>query len=92
MQTIDAYPLLVRKLEAMRTRPWEELRALVGQPPVSLQHRVGDEDVSIEIDVQWVDKAQRSLRIHGSARGPSSWRLQILQESLIVDSPMATDA
>lgn len=91
MRTADAYPLLVRELEAMRARPWDELRALVGQPPASLQRRIGDEDIAIEIAVQWADKTRRSLRIRGSARGPSSWRLQILQESLVVDPPLSAD-
>ena len=56
---------------------------------------IGDENVSIEVDVSWADTRRTRLRVKAVAHGPSHWKLERLEEAIILDpteSPPRTAA
>ena len=89
MQTTDAYAALAKELEALCQLPSADLMALLHQGPVARVVTVAGEQIELEFSVVWADKAERSLRITGHARGPSTWHTEHLQESVTV--PVRSD-
>ena len=84
MNRADAYAILSRELDSWRQRPYEHLLALVGRPPSSEIVLLGTEDITVSVKVRWADAEKNLLRIEASADGPSCWRLERLEESIIV--------
>jgi len=84
MNRADAYAILSRELESWRQRPYKQLIALVAQPPSSKGVRCAAEDVTVSVVVRWANAQAGTLRITATADGPSCWRLERLEESLVV--------
>lgn len=84
MNRADAYAVLSRELRAWQQRPYEQIAAIVGQPPSETIVRVGQEDVTVCVGVQWADERKGTLRVEATAAGPSCWALERLEESIIV--------
>ena len=87
MQTSDAYPALVKELEAFRQLPAQELAALADGPALERFVDLAGERVSLEVLVAWRDHAHSAVRITGHARGPSTWHHEHVQESITVAIP-----
>lgn len=84
MKRAVAYATLIGELEKWRLTPPVELAAFVGAPPVRVQIHHDGADFEVEIAVSWKDSRKNCLRIIGTANGFSSWKLERLQESIVV--------
>lgn len=84
MHKAVAYEALARELERWRAMPASDLLASIGKPATVLPVSINGEEIAIEITVQRHDREPDTLRITGTANGPSHWRLERLVESLIV--------
>lgn len=84
MRTSDAYAALVKELEAVQQLPVPDLLALVGARPIECALDISGERIELEVFVSWCDNTHESVRITGHARGPSTWRAEHLQESIVV--------
>ncbi|HEX4414715.1 MAG TPA: hypothetical protein VH107_13865 [Lacipirellulaceae bacterium] len=73
-------------MAARRQEGYQALVVKFGQPPQQTLARIGQEDVIVEISVQWVDQKRRALRVIATANGPSCWNLQRLDESILIES------
>ena len=80
----DAYIVLSRELDTRRELGYHALVTEVGQPARQRLVRIGDEDVVVETSVQWADAKKHAIRISASAAGPNWWKLERLDESILV--------
>jgi hypothetical protein len=80
----DLYSILSKRLEQFRSFGYDAVRSLVNEPATSETLQVKGEDVAIEIAVLWDDEKRRSLRVCGTALGPSAWMTERLDERIIV--------
>jgi hypothetical protein len=87
MRRANAYIALAAELEMWSRRPSSDLRACVGLPATSRVVEVQGEELQLELTVSWTDKKRRAIRIAGMATGPSHWRLERLDESVVVELP-----
>jgi hypothetical protein len=88
MQRANAYMALAAELEMWSRRPSSELFACVGLPATSRVVEVQGEELQLELTVSWTNEKRRAIRIAGMAIGPSHWRLERLDESVVVDFPL----
>lgn len=79
-----AYSILARELVAWRQLGYERLLAMVGQEPSEKLVRLGEEGLTITIFVWKPSPRSPNLRIEASADGPSCWRMERLEEHLII--------
>ena len=86
----DAYKLLAAKLEELRAVGYDALRSRIGQPAVSETVRVNGEPVVVDLEVVWADRKRDRLRVCGTAFGPSTWRMERLDESFVL-GPSGSD-
>ena len=84
MHRSHAYSALANELEKWRTMPSAELVALVGAPATRITVHAGGEEFEIEIALSWEGFDREAIRIVATANGPSAWRLERLQESIVV--------
>jgi hypothetical protein len=87
MNNVEAYKLLAAELESWRRRPFAELRACIAAAPVATEFQVGPERLTIEIRAFWADETRRTIEIVATAYGPSTYRLERLEERVTVDPP-----
>lgn len=80
----DAYALLCRELQSWRHCPHDQLVALVDHPASEAVVRLGGEDVTLRVAVRWENREKGTLRIEAAADGPSWYKLERLEESLVV--------
>jgi len=84
MNRAEAYAILSREPGVWRARTYDRLVGCVGRPAASRIVRIGQEDVTVTVEVSWADERKRSLRIAATADGPSCWRLERLEETVEV--------
>jgi hypothetical protein len=86
MKRVDAYRALAAELATWRGLPFDQLVGRVGLPPVEREVILASEAIRIrlEIRVRWHDEASGVVAIDAHANGPSTWRLERLQESVLV--------
>ena len=84
MHKASAYQALVQELELWRTMPRSELVAKVGAPASVRYASIDGEDIAVEVALHWHDKDRTAIRVVGVANGPSHWRLDRLEESVII--------
>lgn len=84
MQRANAYLALANELGNWRELPPKELVARVSAPARRVAIQLGGEEVEIEIAVAWGNFNKTAVHVIGAANGPSSWRLERLQESIVV--------
>lgn len=89
MHRAHAYSALANELEKWRTVPPAELAVLVGAPAAQIAVHYGGEEFEIEIAFAWEGLDKGAIRVVGTANGLSSWRLERLQESIVVPLPWA---
>lgn len=87
MDRHGAYAVLAAELDRYRRMPYAELAGRVGRPPVakSIESRSGP--LVIEVRLVWAEGDPGAVRVHGTADGPSWWRLERLEEAITVSAP-----
>ena len=87
MERDKAYSLLARELERFRSLPRPDLVRCVGGPAIERTEWDGPEPLTIEVRVEWADEEGGAIRIRATSNGPSCWRLERLEESVLVRPP-----
>ncbi|HEY8751776.1 MAG TPA: hypothetical protein VIM11_27595 [Tepidisphaeraceae bacterium] len=80
----DAYKLLADELAKCRLLGHASLAQRIGEPAAIRQTLCGGEQITIETRVLWADSKHRLIRINAIAFGPNCFRLERLEEVLIV--------
>jgi hypothetical protein len=84
MHRAVAYQALALELERWRSLPEATLVANIGKPASVQTVNIGGEQVSIEVMARWQGSIDGAVRVTGVANGPSHWRLERLEESIVV--------
>jgi hypothetical protein len=92
MDRVEAYATLAAQLERWRRLPYDRLVGLLGSPPTVVSVPLGPEIIDVEVRVAWARPGRAAIRIEATALGPSCWRLERLEESIIVPAPDSSDA
>jgi hypothetical protein len=87
MNRNDAYAILAAELESWRRLGYSALVKLVGQPSTTKSVPCGSEEISIRVQVRWANATNGSVRVEATADGPSSFRLERLEESVTIPPP-----
>ena len=82
-----AYSVLARELERFRRLPRPDLVRFISGPAIERTEWDGAEPLTIEIRVDWADEEAGAIRIRATSNGPSCWRLERLEESVVVRPP-----
>jgi hypothetical protein len=82
-----AYSVLARELERFRRLPRPDLVRCIGGPIIERTEWDGAEPLTIEIRVEWADVEAGAIRIRSTSNGPSCWRLERLEETVLVHPP-----
>jgi len=72
-------------MEEVQSLGYESLLPLVNETLISEPVQVGSGDVWIDVAVVWADKKHRSLFVWGTASGPNTWRMERLDEKILVE-------
>jgi hypothetical protein len=67
----------------------DELLARIDLPAVERIVCIGSEEVTVRVMVRWENSNRRRLRIHAAAEGPSCWRMDRPDESVVVTPQIA---
>jgi len=78
------YRLLLARMEEVRSLGYEGLLPLVNETVISEPVRVNNGDVWIDVGVRWADQRRRTLCVCGTASGPNCWRMERLDEQMLV--------
>jgi hypothetical protein len=84
MNRSDAYLVLSRELNAWREIPYGQLVKFIDEPMISRSARIGEDIVAVTVRVRWADAKRRRILIEATADGPSCWRLERLEESILI--------
>ena len=87
MDREKAYSVLARELERFRRLPRPELVRCISGPAIERTEWVGAEPLTIEPRVDWADEGAGVIRIRATLNGASCWRLERLEESVLVRAP-----
>jgi len=87
VERTDAYAILAAELESWRQRPFHEVSRMVGMPAAARTVRLKGEDLSLTVTVRWSDDRQRGVLIEVTADGPSTWKLERLEERIDIKTP-----
>jgi hypothetical protein len=82
-----AYSVLAQELERFRRLPREDLIQCISGPTIEQTKWDGAEPLTIEIRVEWADTMEGAIRIRATSNGPSWWRLERLEETVLVHPP-----
>jgi hypothetical protein len=82
-----AYSVLARELERFRRLPRPDLVRCISGPAIERTEWDGAEPLTIEIRIEWADEEAGAIRIRATSNGPSCWRLERLEESVVVRPP-----
>jgi hypothetical protein len=86
----EAYSVLAQELERFRRLPRPDLVRCISGPAIERTEWVGAEPLTIEIQVEWADEDAGVIRIRATSNGPSCWRLERLEETVLV-RPLAPE-
>ena len=85
-----AYSVLARELERFRRLSRPDLVQCISGPAIERTEWDGAEPLTIEIRVEWADRGEGAIRIRATSNGPSCWRLERLEETVLVP-PLAPE-
>jgi hypothetical protein len=80
MHRANAYAALASELESWRQVGPDELAGRIGLPAIFRKVQVTGEEVEIELLFTWASPTCDTVLVTGTARGPSHWRLERLEE------------
>jgi O-acetyl-ADP-ribose deacetylase (regulator of RNase III) len=86
MHKATAYAVLARELERWRLLSTQELVASIGKPARVRSIDIDGEHIAIEVSARWHNEEGGSVLVTGVANGPSHWRLERVEESIVVPS------
>jgi hypothetical protein len=82
----ESYRVLSDELRFLCDQGYTALLAQIGR--TSQKHvTIGQELVIIETSVIWDDAHEQAIRINAAALGPSTWKLDRLDESIVILPP-----
>lgn len=87
LDRVEAYAKLFAELERWRCLPFDDLASLVGVPPSVASVCIGAEVIDVEVRISWAEAEPGAIRVEAVANGPSCWRLERLEETVIVPAP-----
>jgi hypothetical protein len=90
MDRMRAYTELAADLDRYRQLSYEELARRVGGPSVERSVESLEGPLTIEIRFRWAGSEGSAVQISATAYGPSSWKLERLDEAVIVKGPVVT--
>jgi hypothetical protein len=82
-----AYAELAAELERFRRMPYDELFRRVGGSPVERSIETKDGLLKIEVTFGRAAAGEDGVRISATAYGPSWWRLDRLEETVVAQRP-----
>lgn len=80
----STYSELAKELGLWRQQPIANLLAAIGTPPPPRFVLIDQEDIEISVRVRWIDARKKALSVTAAAYGPSCWRFDRMEESVIV--------
>jgi hypothetical protein len=86
----EEYAKLTAELERWRRLPFGDLVSLVGASPSVTSVPVEAEIIHVEVRIRWAEAKPGAIRVDAVANGPSCWRLERLEESVIVSAPRSS--
>jgi hypothetical protein len=92
LDRVEAYGKLAAELERWRRLPFDDLVRLVGASPSVTSVLVGAEVIDVEVSMTWAEAKPGAIRVEAVAYGPSCWRLERLEEAVIVSAPGSSGA
>jgi hypothetical protein len=87
MDQMRAYAELAADLDRYRQLPYGELARRVDGPSVERSVDCLEGPLTIEVRFRWAGSEGSAVQISASAYGPSSWKLERLDEVVIVKRP-----
>lgn len=87
MNRKDAYAILAAELESWKRLGYTTLAERVGEPMTTKSVPSGQEEISVRVQVRWAGTPHGAVRVEAIADGPSSFRLERLQESVTISPP-----
>ena len=84
MQRDDAYQLMRDRMNEVRSLGYRALVPFVNQTLVSEPVHVHNGEVWIDVAVFWADRTRQSLVICGTASGSNTWRMDRLDDKMLV--------
>jgi hypothetical protein len=90
MDRMRAYAELAADLDHYRQLPYEVLASRVGGPSVERSVESLEGPLTIEIRFRWAGSEGRAVHVSATAYGQSSWKLERLDEALIIVGPVVT--
>ena len=89
MHRAIAYAALAEALNATQLWPSGRLTELAGRGSITNSIENSGETIEIEISVSWVGSGRSTVLVRGTARGPSHWQLERIDEHIEV--PISAD-
>ena len=86
MNRAEAYRILAAELETYSRLGYDRVVTLLGLE-TSKVVRVGDEEIAITIRVVSSPAGRGTIAVEGTANGPSCFRLERLEESIVLSPP-----
>ena len=84
MERGEAYKLLAARLNELRASGYDTLLPRVDQPAAADDVQLGGEPITVAIEVSWANRKHRKLRVSATAFGPSTWKMERLDESFVI--------
>ncbi len=84
MHRDDSYKVLRQRMEEVHSLGYDSLLPLVNENVISEPVRIQNEEVWIDVAVVWADKRRGTLYVGGTASGPNCWRMERLDEKVLL--------
>jgi hypothetical protein len=85
MDRIRTYALIAAELDHWQRMPRLDLLARLDRPAEITSAMIGDTTTSLEVSVRWEDESKTKLRVQAIAYGPSTWKMERLEEAIILE-------
>ncbi len=80
----SAYKILASRLADLRAEGYDALLLRAGQGPRTETVELNSEPVRVEVAISWVNRERGVLSILATAMGPSTWKMERLDEEIFV--------
>jgi hypothetical protein len=85
MDRVAAYGVVTAELETLRQLPYDDLVARIGTRPHRREIVTPAGVAFLETSVEWKDRANGEVSVLATFDGPSTWRLERLEERISVE-------
>ena len=80
----EAYRVVSELLEQLRALPFAQLEARVGSTTQSRVQTACGVEILVDVAVEWHDRDARRIALYASADSPSQYRMERLEERILV--------